>query len=389
MLCCFRVAGGLARSGLVGVVCAGLPAFAYFYSIGTVGFWLPLFAQELGMSYTFVQLLATVYFLFITPSTFFAGVVADVTGRPDLVLGVGMVVNGVATFLMPHVGSGYWLLVLRALQGLSLATSVPIALGNLSFVLGVVRGVAATLLFSALGMVSGSVTGGLLLEYAGFTPIFYASSVVSLLAGVLAFVWRPRAELRRADVVGVLRRLPAGVLVVVLALVLRNFFASGVFAVMSILFRSVKGLSPVETGLALAVNPGFQAIMSMVLGSVVAGREVYFYSLGLAATGLVFQAYLHASGLYGILVAQAMLGVFYSMVMVSGNTYILRRTPPSIRYTASSLYGLAFNLGWVLGTPVAGVVMDKYSLEAWVAIASLGCFASGALALAAKRFDED
>ncbi len=374
-------------SRLLDVLRAGLPAFAYFYTVGTVGFWLPLFAESLGMSYTGIQLLATVYFLFITPSTLLAGIAADVTGRPDLIIVAGMLANAASTALMPHLTGTYELLALRAVQGLSLATSIPVALGSLSLTLGVVGGVTATLMFSGLGMVTGSVTGGYLLSRYGFAPIFYVAAAISVAAGLLALGWRPGIVVRRENIVEALKRLPAPVAVVVGALVARNFFASGVFATMSILFSDVKGLGPVETGFAMAVNPAFQVAMSLVLGSLVLGRELYLYSLGLAATGLVFQLYLHASGLQGILLAQAVLGTFYAMVMVSGNTYIINRAPREIRYTASSLYGFAFNLGWVLGTPVAGAFMDRYSLEAWVALASFGCAAAGLLALAAKTLD--
>ncbi len=376
------------RARLFDIIRAGLPAFAYFYTVGAVGFWLPLFAEGLGMSYTGIQLLATVYFLFITPSTLLAGLAADITGRPDLVLAAGMLANGVSTALMPHMTETHELLALRALQGLSLATSIPVALGSLSLTLGVVRGVTATLMFSGTGMIAGSIVGGYLLEWYGFAPIFYSAAAISVASALLALGWRPEAVIRRENIVEALRRLPAPVAVVVGALILRNFFASGVFATMSILFSEIKGLNPVETGLALAVNPAFQVTLSLVLGSLVLGRELYLYSLGLAATGLVFQLYLNAAGLGGILLAQAVLGTFYAMVMVSGNTFIINNAPSEIRYTASSLYGFAFNLGWVLGTPVAGVFMDRYSLEAWVALASFGCLAAGLLALVAKKAEK-
>jgi len=46
---------------------AALPAFTYYYTVGSFGFWLPLYLKGLGWDYRFVTWAATAYFLALTP----------------------------------------------------------------------------------------------------------------------------------------------------------------------------------------------------------------------------------------------------------------------------------------------------------------------------------
>ncbi|MET1127762.1 MAG: MFS transporter [Thermoproteota archaeon] len=373
----------MAGRRLVSVLAAGLPAFAYFYTVGAVSFWLPLYVRDLGWSYTYVQLLSTVFFIMITPSTLVSGLLADITGRPSIVVSVGMLVNAATVALMAHTESPHALLALRALQGIGLAASLPISTGSLSTILGTLRGVSATLLFSGAGMGLGSVAGGLLLEHFGYRTAFYVASAVSAASALAALASSLPAVKQASGALSALRRVPIPVALAVAALVVRNFFASGVFATSSILFREIVGSSPLAIGVALAVNPVVQVAASLAAPRLVKRRELPIYAAGLASTGLVFYAYLKAESPAELVAAQAVLGLVYGFMMVSGNTYIISRSPEEVRYTASSLYSFGFNLGWILGTPVAGAYMDSHSLMAWVELASVGCLASSLLVVPA------
>jgi len=369
------------RPKLLDTIRAGLPAFTYFYTVGSISFWISLYARELGWGYALINLLATVYFVALTPSNIIAGMLADVTGKPGLLLALGMAGNGIASVLMPHVGHPLSLLSLRALQGISLATSLPLALGSLSILHGVRGGVAITVLFTGSGMASGALAGGLIVEHIGFKPLFYSTALISFTASILSMGWEPPPLERPASIFKSLRKMPLSFIAVITALAVRNTFSSGVFAIVSIYFTRHVGLSPDIAGIALALNPVTQAITSLIVSRYIAGRELVCYSLGLSTTGVVFTLYYIAHDPVTVLAAQLLLGASFGTVMVSGNTYLISNAPRELRYTASSLFSFAFNLGWILGTLIAGPYMDSHSPESWLRIAILGALAAGIIGL--------
>ncbi len=366
----------------------GLPAFTYFYTVGSVGFWLPLYVKGLDWSYTLINLLATVYFLAITPSNIISGILADVTGKPSLILAAGMTVNAIATSLMPYTVDPHTMMILRVVQGLGLATSLPLALGGLSLLHGVSRGVGITVIMQGLGMASGSLLGGALVETLGYAAMFHSSALLSLISAMLALRWSVEARPVRISILDVARRIPRYVLVVPLTLTLRNIFASGVFAVLSIIFSVRTGLSIVETAVALAINPLAQMVMGLAGPRLVRGWELYAYSLGLASTGLSFLIYLYATSPMDVYMAQLLLGAGFGLASVAGNIYIISNSPREIRYTASSLFSFAFNLGWILGTSVAGGVMDNLGMDAWMKASVPGTILSALSAVPLARLAE-
>ncbi|MEB2835793.1 MAG: MFS transporter [Desulfurococcales archaeon] len=371
------------------IVRAALPALAYYYTVGSFGFWLPLYLKSLGWEYRLVTWAASAYFLALTPSTLAAGLLADLTGRPGTLVCLGLLANavGIEGVVAFH-GSPALVYAFRALQGVGLATALPIALGSLSLLAGVRRGVSITALTSSLGMAVGSLAGGAILPALGFPWLVHSAALLSVAAAAASCRWRPPARLPGGrGVLGRLREVPLGVYIVALALVLRNAFASGVFSVLAVVFNMVFGVSILWTSIALAANPLAEFAATPLASRVSRGREALVYSLAIMGTSLVFYLYLHASTAPGVLGAQVLLGVVYIHIMVAGNNYILSRTPEEIRYTASSIYSLSFNLGWIIGTLVAGPYMDAHGPRAWIRLAAIGCVAAGLLALAAGLTD--
>ncbi|MCE4602461.1 MAG: MFS transporter [Desulfurococcales archaeon] len=376
------------RGTLAEILMLGLPAYTYFYTVGSVGFWLPLYAKELGWSYTIITLLATVYFLAITPSNILSGILADATGKPSTILAMGMTLNAAATAAMPYTREPGLLMALRVIQGLGLATSLPMALGSLSLAHGITRGVGVTVVMQGLGMATGSLAGGILVERLGYEGLFHSAALLSLLSAMLALRWRIEKPPQGAGVLRGLRRLPLPVIVVASALAARNIFASGVFSILTIFFNMRIGLSLATTGVALALNPIMQMIAGLTAPRLVTGREVLAYSTGLASTSVVFAIYLYSTGPMEVYAAQALLGLLFGVASVAGNIYIISRSPSELRYTASSLFSFAFNLGWILGTTVAGPVMDAYGPEAWIKASIPGTLIAGASALAALKLED-
>lgn len=367
---------------------AGIPAFAYFYTVGSIGFWLPLYAKNLGWPYLYVTLLSTVYFIAVTPSTVLAGALADLTGKPNIILSTGMALNALTSALMAHIEDPPSMLIVRTVQGISLSVSIPLALGSLSLMHGVARGVAFTAVFSGAGMAAGAAVSGILINYHGFQPLFYSTAAISMLAAIASLTWSLPVSLKRTEgFLEALKKVKPGVFIFMVALVMRNFFASGVFSIISIVFARLIGLNPIATGIALSVNPLIQSLWSSMIYRIVRDKEAILYSLGILGGALVFKLYLIADNLPIALAAQALLGISYGTIVVSGNSYIIGKSPERIRYTASSFYGFAFNLGWILGTIIAGPYMDLYGPREWVHLASIGLVFTSIIPLSTLLFN--
>jgi MFS family permease len=373
------------RPGPLALAGGMLPAFAYYYTVGSVGFWIPLYLKNLGWSYSLVTWAATVYFAVLTPSTLASGLIADLAGEPGRLVCIGLSLNAIAVeaIILFH-SSPALVFAARALQGLGLAAALPVALGALSLTAGVRRGVGLTAIAVATGMASGSLAGGLLASRGpGLESAFHTAALVSAAAAAATCLWSPPVPLGpRPSIREALGLVPPSVWLAASALVVRNIFASGVFSVLPVLFHRILGASLAVTAVALAANPVAQSATVPLAERVTAGRELAAYSLGLAGTALVFHSYLAWHTPAGLVAAQLLLGVDYAFIMIGGNSYILSRSPPRIRYTASSIYNLSFNTGWILGTLTAGPFMDHYGPEAWVSLSRLGCLAAGTLASA-------
>ncbi len=368
-------------TGIAKVVTAGFPAFAYMFTVGLVGFWLPLYLKRIGYPYGELQDVASVYFAALSIGSLLAGVVTDKVRRPGLVAFLGMMGNAIVVYLMYYYTGYKQILALRILQGLSLSTAIPVALGSLSHIVGRSRGVGLTSLFMASGMAIGSLLGGVLVEgTGGFKAVFYTGAFISGLAAVIALrIEVPGLAGQKSRILEGLSRLTRRVKGVVAGIFLRQLFATGVYAILAPLFRDLLGLSLLETAVALSVNPVVQGVLSLPLSRRLEGRAGTLYSLGIALTGGVFTLIYLASmvsveSLRALVAYASMIlqGTAFAMVNISGNYIIISDLPREIRYTASSIFNLFFNIGWVTGTLVAGAYMRRHAPLSWLPITSLG-----------------
>ena len=154
---------------------------------------------------------------------------------------------------------------------------------------------------------------------------------------------------------------------------------------LSIIFSLRIGLNIVETAIALALNPLAQMILGLAGPRLVRGWELYAYSIGLASTGLSFLLYLYSTSPLDVYTAQILLGAGFGLASVAGNIYIISNSPREVRYTASSLFSFAFNLGWILGTSVSGAIMDAMGLDAWIKASVPGTILSSLAAIPLAR----
>jgi len=124
-----------------------------------------------------------------------------------------------------------------------------------------------------------------MIEVSGFPLLSATAATLSIAAALLTCRWRPPQALGRGRrALRHLRKIPLGVYLTLIALILRNTFTSGAFSVLSVIFNMVLGISIIRTSVALAANPIAEFLATPLASKVSRGREALIYSLGIAGT---------------------------------------------------------------------------------------------------------
>lgn len=174
---------------IVGIV--AVTSFMGTFLISSVSIALPAIEESFEMSAVALSWILTSFLLanamFLLP----AGRFGDLTGIRRM-FKIGVVIFSLVSLACGLVSDGYWLIILRFVQGMGAAltsTTGPAILvsafdaKNRGKVLGIsVSGVY-------LGLASGPFLGGMLTQFVGWRSIFFVSSAMGLATAVLAFLF--------------------------------------------------------------------------------------------------------------------------------------------------------------------------------------------------------
>lgn len=161
-------------------------------AMGIVGLALPLYAEDLGASYTEIGLLGTFYIIFLVLFSPFVGRTADRRGRKPL-LTVGLFLLASSFVLYIFIKSVWWLLVVRLLQGVAEApiwVNAQTAIADLSKAekRGRAMGIYGT--SWAFGFAIGPFIGGYLYKTVGPVSTFTIGALVAFLAAFIILAAR-------------------------------------------------------------------------------------------------------------------------------------------------------------------------------------------------------
>jgi MFS family permease len=122
----------------------------------------------------------------------FVGALSDRTGRPKLLILLGLLLLGAATISIVPTHTYEWLLVLRVVQGIGLAGAIPtsvalLTLGSRQESRGRAMGLYTTL--RIVGLSVGPLAGGVLYDSLGFSATFYTAAGATLLGAVMVWIW--------------------------------------------------------------------------------------------------------------------------------------------------------------------------------------------------------
>lgn len=159
---------------------------------------IPLYVAKLGGLYfnfpvpVLVGILISVYGFVSALVQPVMGAVADHIGRYKILIQIGLAIIGIGTLAFIFAQHFIDLLVLRTLQGVAVAITIPAAMALMALITekssrGGAMGVYST--FRMVGFVIGPLIGGYLQVHYGFNAAFYAGAGFIFIAMVLVQLW--------------------------------------------------------------------------------------------------------------------------------------------------------------------------------------------------------
>ncbi|HCE56746.1 MAG TPA: MFS transporter [Prolixibacteraceae bacterium] len=171
------------------------------FLISSVNIALPAIEKDFGLDAVTLSWVVTAFLLSTAMFLLPVGRWGDLTGIRRLYK-TGMVIFTVSSLLSGFATSGYWLIVLRFLQGIGAAfTSTTGAAILVSAFLPQYRGRVLGISVSGvyLGLAFGPFFGGFLTQYLGWRSIFFMSSGFGLLITIIAFLFLGKDEEQKKE----------------------------------------------------------------------------------------------------------------------------------------------------------------------------------------------
>lgn len=329
---------------------------------------LPQVATDFGVSMATSQWVTLSYLSASTVLIVFIGRLADGWGRRRVLL-LGMALFAMAS-LIAGAAPGFWALVgARALQGVGAAamTALPMALVRETVPahrVGRTMGLLGSSM--AAGMALGPALGGSVVAGPGWRAVFILLSPLAVVALLLVARGLPhvpaghgRAAVAPAglQVIRESRLLPGLVMAFLVAFIMMTFTIVPPFY----LTRGL-GLDNAAMGLVMAVGPLVAILVGVPAGHLVDRfgpvrvTAVGLALLTLASVGLVAGPV--AVGLAGFLVSAVTLTPGNQLFMAANNTEVMARAGGQHQGSVAGMLNLARNLGFVIGTPVIGLVYE-------------------------------
>jgi len=171
------------------------------FLISSVNIALPAIEKDFGLDAVTLSWVVTAFLLSTAMFLLPVGRWADLTGIRRI-FKTGMVIFTVSSLLSGFAVSGYWLIVLRFLQGIGAAFSSTTGAAILvSAFLPQFRGrvLGISVMGVYLGLAFGPFFGGFLTQYLGWRSIFFVSSGFGLLITIIGFMFLGKDEVQKAE----------------------------------------------------------------------------------------------------------------------------------------------------------------------------------------------
>ncbi len=338
-----------------------ISTFTVWFIIGINAAYLPLYAfYILGASNLLVGLLSTVYFCVNAPSSIIAGYLVDKYRVTKAIFSVSLLLLSVSVILVVYIPEAEQLLWARIIQGIAVASIVPLSnlLGSELF--GTGKGVGLVNMIGSLGFFLSTLLGGIILSYISYKELFLYSTIIPLVSLALVLC-APFREFGNSAYSGIkisdIKKISRPIWIMYIALFLRQLGAAGVWSMFSLFIYSLGG-NNVILGVLFAINPLIQALIFERFGRYAEGRGITVFRYGLILSAVVFIGYYISTDPITIIIFQVILGVSWVSLCVGINVYIIENTPVEICGTSLGFVNTVLAFSWILGSLLSGFIAD-------------------------------
>lgn len=329
--------------------------FMVSLAIGLTGLALPLYARDLGASYTEIGLLGAMYVAFNFLFSPIAGRFADQHGR-KIPLVAGFFLAALSLALYPLISAVWWLLAIRLLQGAAEAplwVNAQTAVADLSKPSNRGRAMGIYGTSWGIGFAIGPFLGGCLYTVIGAGPLFLLGSLAALVAALVvatASFPKPRVTLKRI----ISKELWSACLIGLVYVGVVGI----IFTIFPVYVRQLD-ISEVGIGLLVTLFAAFRAISFIPMGGVsdrFGARPVIasgLFTLVIASAALAF-----VKGYFLIAVVISLLAVAEGAIYPSVMSIVSKISGQTSAYVLG-IFNAVSMLGWGILPAIGGSLADN------------------------------
>ena len=335
--------------------------------VGFTGFSLlfpviPLYAAELGADVAQVGVIAAMNAYVAAFLLIPMGLLSDRVGRHRLLVG-GLTLFTLAPLLYPLASNPTQLILVRVIHGMAAAAFLPAAIALVIDLTPPEKRGSAIGWYTAslqLGLMAGPITGGFLLRYFGFDPVFYACAAVSAVALILisarvrAFVYQPAPEAAEARSWGWMKQT-----LVFAALMTPMFIAvgSGTIATYIPFYADFLGTNEASAGAIITAMYASSALLRIPVGRLadkVDKKLIITSGLGLSALAVGLISPFHT--LPQLILLAILFGIGMGVAMPASLAMAADFSPARARGLTMAISTSFFQVGFAVGTTAMGLV---------------------------------
>lgn len=368
-----------------------LVAFAGYASTAWLFPVLPYYTTSLGISISDTGFIVSLYSYALAIGIIPVGMLSDRLGRRQFLV-AGLIISAGAPFLYPlakDVGSLYLVGILLGLGGALFMPTALATIADLSRQGEHGKAMGWYTASSQLGLMTGPLAGGYIVQHFGFTAAFYGCSALPLIA--LVFVITRLRAIPQKPVAADTGRHPwqwlwhPGAIISLLALVITAIASSTISTFIPLYVRGL-GIAEAGAGMIIAACYASSAALRIPSGALsdkLGNGPMILSGILLSATAIALIPSFHL--LWQLAAVGLIYGMGMGLSMPASLSWLAHLSPADKRGFSMGLGSAAFQVGLAAGSTAMGIVVQACGFTPmYLATASLAALAGIAMAILLK-----
>jgi len=346
-----------------------LAVFATQLGVGIIVPFLPLYAESMTASGTWIGIMYAAYFISRTVSTPVMGIISDRKGR-RIFIAAGLFVYVLISLGYVWASNIQELTTVRFIHGCASAVILPIAMAYIGEMstpdrLATNMGIFSMALFAGLGF--GPLIGGVIADYFTMDASFYTLGGLSLIALVLVLFFIPELEIYKKEKlrVPILKAIQSDSVKGLISFRLSNSFSRGVFlCFLPILAGFHFDFTLTQIGILAAAQPISASILQPFFGRL-ADRysRRYLVVIGSLLDPICLALLPFAQSFSQLLILCIISGVGRAICFPAASAMVINEGKRFGIGASSGIFNMTASLGMAAGPLVGGFFLDAIGLN--------------------------